>query len=151
LDLSLHTPARNESGVELAQDISQRQRHQNAVAIILGSKNLRGGLAQFAEGHLDGSARQLGKHFLERYRNGGIPNICPPDARLQLKRETLNDGLERYLNSFAIAIKRRAVSAQRWRLEDARFGNRLRCGLRLSWGVCVVLRRCLRRLAQQVF
>jgi hypothetical protein len=55
-NLPLHAAPGNQRGVQLGEDIRERQSDQKPIAIILGRKDVRGYLAQFSEGNLDSSA-----------------------------------------------------------------------------------------------
>src|SRR5260370_21998581 len=62
LDLSLHTPARDQGGVELTKDISYRQSHHNTSAILFGCEHLGRRRAQLTEGVLNHSTDQPIEH-----------------------------------------------------------------------------------------
>lgn len=152
-NLALDPAASDQSGIKLGQDIGQGQTNQNAIAIVLWCEDVRGGLAQLTKRNFHGSARKLREDFFQRHGDCQIADIRTTDPRLQFQGQSLNDRLEADLNTLGVTIDGRRIAAQRRGLKDRRFGSRggQRWRSRLGSVFFVVLRRCLRRLAQQVF
>ena len=150
--LALNAPPSDQSRVELGENIGQGQADQHAVTIILGGENVGSSLSQFTKRNLYGTARELREHFFQGNSDGRLANIIAANAWLQFQRQALENTLQVQLNAFAVTIWRGAILTQGRSLKNRRLGS-LRTSVldALECCVLIVLRRCLRRLAQKVF
>jgi predicted SnoaL-like aldol condensation-catalyzing enzyme len=81
-DLLLHAAACDQSRIQAAQNFTQRQWNQHAIAVALGRKEFGRARAQFSKGNPHRSARKLGKDFFQRHVNIRLANDGLLDTRL---------------------------------------------------------------------
>lgn len=100
----MNAPAGNEGRVEPLEDFIERQADQNAVAIVLRTKDLRGGLAQFAERDFNRAPGKLSEDFLQRNHDSAIPDVGLANPRLEFEGQSGQDFLEGQFDAFAILL-----------------------------------------------
>ena len=124
LDLSLTLAAGEQRGIDLRQNLVQRNRHFHFVEVRLQRKHVGNQVPQFAKRNFHQTAAKLREHLFQRESDKKIRHPGLPDPRFQFQGQHRDDCMERNLDAVTIADGARGINRRRRRSRGRLAGGR---------------------------